>query len=257
MRSLPYLRPLARGFIRSVCRAALPLALVMVTSTPAWALSGLYLQLGGGIADYSGTQLIVKEDPNSSLMVPSPPDLRSDSCCAPLAMAAQFRVGYSIFGFGGPEFAIVGTGWDGFAGGGGFIGGGLRLYPLKLFSLVGLDTDDFPIDLSTAATFGGAIVGQDFAYTGTFWDIDVMLDYKLTSFLNLGLKLDIILPNFNDFVFTSFSNDRGRCLDGSGNQVLDNGGTPVGVDEADCNGKGPSTTVLSPQLVFTFHFLGL
>ena len=228
----------------------LAIGLVMAASSPAHAISGLYFQLGGGIADYSGTQLIVNEDPNRDTF----PDTNADSCCVPTAIAAHFRLGYSIFGFGGPEFTFVGTGWNDFGGGGGFLGGGLRIYPLKIFSLVGFDTEAFPLDLSAGATFGVTLVGEDFAYQGTFWDFDVALEYKLTSFLSAGIRLDIILPDFDDFVFTSFSGDRGRCLDGSGNHILDNMGATSPREDLDCNGRGPSTTIVSPQIVFTFHF---
>lgn len=231
-------------------RSVLAIGLLMAVCRPAYAISGLYLQLGGGIAEYSGRQLIVREDPNRDTF----PETDGDACCVPTAIAAQFRLGYSIFGFGGPEFTFVGTGWDGFAGGGGFLGGGLRVYPLRLFSLAGFDTDAFALDLSAGASFGITLVGEDFAYPGTFWDFDFTVEYKLASFLSAGVRLDIILPNFDDFVFTSFSNDRGRCLDGSGNHILDNMGATSPREDLDCNGRGPSTTVISPQLVFTFHF---
>ena len=220
-------------------------------SRPAHAISGLYIQLGGGIADYSGTELIIKEEAERDTF-----PIRDDpeQCCPPLAVAGSFRLGYSIFGFGGPEFTFIGTGFNSFGGGGGFIGGGLRLYPLKFFSLVGMNVEDFPLDLGVGATFGYTLVGEDFAYTGTFWDVDVTLEYKLTSWLSAGLRLDIILPNFDDFVFTSFSNDRGRCLDGSGMQILDNDGMTSPREDLNCNGRGPDTTVLAPQIVFTIHF---
>ncbi|MEM7678815.1 MAG: hypothetical protein AAF449_22765, partial [Myxococcota bacterium] len=213
---MPTASHLCRFVISSGRRAAwsvlVALGLVTAQAAPAHAISGLYIQLGGGIADYSGTQLIFNELDNAF------PDTDPSTCCAPTAIGAQLRLGYSIFGFGGPEFSFVGTGWNSFGGGGGFIGGGIRLYPLKFFTLAGVDVDSFPLELTTGVNFGYTLVGEDFAYTGTYWDIDVGLDYKVTSFMSIGARLDIILPDFDDFVFTSFSNDRGRCLDGSGNQ---------------------------------------
>ena len=238
-----FVPPIARSFVIAV-------GLLMISSAPAHAISGLYLQIGGGIADYSGSELVVNEVMNDA------PDLNTETCCVPTAIAGQFRLGYSIFGFGGPEFVFIGTGWDSFNGGGGFIGGGLRLYPLKLLSLAGFDSDAFPLDLSLAGTFGATLVGQDFAYPGTFWGVDVDLEYKLTSFLSAGVRLSVILPNFDDFAFTSFSNDRGRCLDGNGAHVRDDMGnfTSSPREDLSCSGRGPNTTVISPQLVFTFHF---
>ena len=227
---------------RFVLTCSVAMGLLTVTSSPAHAISGLYLQLGGGVADFSGNELIIAE------VTDGQEDRDPDTCCPPLSIGTQFRLGYSIFGFGGPEFTFVGTGWDSFSGGAGFIGGGIRLYPLKFFSLVGFDTESFPLDLTAGANFGYAIAGQDFAYTGTFWDFDVGLDYKIASFLSIGARLDIILPNYDAFVYTSFANDRGVCYD----TVAFGESQPK--EDLQCEGDGPSTTILSPQLVFTFHF---
>lgn len=243
MRTPTYLCRFAR-------RLAIAAGLLMVSAHPAYAISGLYLHLSGGIADYSGNELILAELPEGDV-----PDENPDTCCAGTAIAAQFRVGYSIFGFGGPEFVFIGTGFNSFNGGGGFIGGGLRLYPLRFLSLAGLDTESFPIDLSVAGSFGYTLVGQDFAYEGTFWDIDTVLMYKLTSFMSIGARLNVILPNFDDFVFTSFSGDRGRCLDGNGQQDFDPANPTSSPRESlECNGRGPDTTILSPQVLLAFHF---
>ncbi len=244
MRTLPQVSRFARPIVLAL---VLALGLVMLANSPAHAISGLYLQVGGGVADYSDSQLNMEELPDTN-------SFPVEGSSPPLAIAAQFRLGYSIFGFGGPEFTFIGTGWDSFGGGGGFIGGGVRLYPLKFLSLAGMDTDEFPIDLSTGVNFGYTIVGQDFAYTGTFWDFDVTLDYKVTSFMSVGARLDVLLPQFDDFVFTSFSSDLGRCLDSSGNHDLSGGGVPFPREDAMCSGQGPDTTILSPQLVVTFHF---
>ncbi len=227
------------------------LGALLCAPTAANAASGLYLQLGLGYGKFGGKELVIQEQSVGG----DRPDTGT-ACCDPGGLASQFRLGFSLFGFGGPEFGLIGHGWrvgQDDTGGAGFVGGGVRLFPIKFLSLAGLDTKDFPIDLGVGALFGWSITGQDFAYTGSFFDIDINLEYKLTSFLSAGLKLDVILPSYGDFAYTSYSAKSGRCLDGEAQQVnVDAGGQPK--DNLQCSGRGPKTTLLLPQLVFTFHF---
>lgn len=229
-------------------------ALVMVclglTAAPqdARAVSGLYLALGAGYGNFSGDELVVQELATGGDV----PDY-GDNCCPGPSLGVQLRLGFSIFGFAAPEFGFVGQGWGvggNENGGAGFIGGGVRIFPIKFLSLFGLDSD-LPIDVGLGALFGYSLAGQDFAYTGTFWDVDFHFDFLVTSFMAVGVKLDVILPNYSAFVYTDYKNNRGRCSN-SGDQ----GDLSMIFDKADANcvGDGPSTTVLSPQLYLTFHF---
>lgn len=242
---------LARGARRALLSAALFAALAVPAS--AEAAAGLYLQLGLGYATYSGTKLVTVEDNSRSGDFPL--ESNDPACCAEPGLGTQLRLGFSLFGFGGPEFGFIGTGWSNFSGGAGHIGGGVRLFPLKFLSLTGLDPSDLPIDMGVGLLFGYSLVGQDFAYTGTFWDLDFHIDYKLASFLSAGIKLDLVFGNYDNFAYTSYKNDRGRCLDGV---TMDQSGANGGViskDQSDqCTGSGPSTTLITPQIVFTFHF---
>jgi hypothetical protein len=224
---------------------------LLASPEPAHAVSGLYLSLGIGYGTFTGDQFVVYEEDGAGDI----PKLgREDGCCPGHGLAAQFRLGYSIFGFAAPEFGIVGTGFGiggGETGGVGFVGGGVRIFPIHFFSLFGLDDESFPLDAGIGVLFGWAIGGKDFAYTGTVWDIDFHLDFKLASFFSLGVKLDIGIPNFGAFVYTDYKNDRGRC---SNNGTQDIVGGIFDKDDANCVGDGPSTTFLSPQLYLTFHF---
>lgn len=230
------------------------LALVMVcvglTATPqeARAVSGLYLALGAGYGHFSGDQLVVHETDGGG----DQPDY-GENCCPGPSLGVQLRLGFSIFGFAAPEFGFVGQGWGvggNENGGAGFIGGGVRIFPIKFLSLFGLDSD-LPIDIGIGAMFGYSLAGQDFAYTGTFWDVDFHLDFLVTSFMAIGVKLDVILPNYDAFVFTDYKNSKGRCVDGGTHDLMR---LPMDKAELNCVGDGPSTTVLSPQLYLTFHF---
>ena len=95
------------------------------------------------------------------------------------------------------------------------------------------------------------IAGLDFAYTGTVWDVDFHVDFKLASFFSIGVKLDVAIPKYSAFVYTDYKNDRGRCSD-DGTQDIAGGIFDKG--DANCTGDGPKTTFLSPQVYFTFHF---
>ncbi len=212
------------------------------------AASGLYLQLGVGTGSFTGNQLVTQEDPNMDNDIP----LTGDGCCPSAGPAGALRLGFSLFGYGGPEVLALASGWDigSNLGGTGFFGGGVRVFPLKFIELGGLDMDGFPIDVGLGAIFGYTVVGKDFAYKGTFWNFDLSVAYMLSDYLSIGAQINVVRPSYDDFVFTDFKNDRGRCLDGSGNQV---GGTPIDKGDAACSGSGPSTTFLSPQLTVTFH----
>lgn len=243
----------------SLLRFALFFAFVLApTFAPgtAEATSGLYLQLGLGYGQFSGSQLITEEVPGGRNGIGDYPDEDADTCCPSPGLATQLRLGFSLFGFGGPEFGIVANGWDlgSNTGGGGFIGGGVRLFPIKFLGLLGLDDKSFPLVVGLGVMYGYSLVGKDFAYTGTFLDVDINVEYKVASFMSLGLKFDAIFPTYSDFALTSYKNNRGRCLDSGGNQTINEQPVPVDRDSANCSGSGPSTTFISPQFVLTFHF---
>ena len=230
---------------------ALVATMLIADAQPAHALSGLYLSLGLGYGAFTGDQFVVTERQD---VANDQPDYDSERCCPGHGLAAQFRLGFSIFGFAAPEFGIVG---DGFGiggsdtGGVGFVGGGVRIFPIHFFSLMGLDDDSFPIDAGIGVLFGWTIGGKDFAYTGTVWDVDFHIDIKVASFFSIGAKLDIGIPNYGAFVYTDYKNDRGRCANNGTQDLM----TPVmDKDDLNCTGDGPKTTFLSPQVYFTFHF---
>jgi hypothetical protein len=238
-----------RSFIvRSITLAAL------LAPTPALAIGGLYVQFGLGYGKYGGSGLILQEQPAGNDL---PLEAGDDGCCGKGGLASQLRVGYSLFGFAG-ELGVIGSAYDlgGDTGGGGMIGGGIRLYPLDIMKLVGAELD-LPIDIGMGLLFGYTLVGKDFAYTGFAMDVDFHVDFKLTSFLSVGAKIDVGLPTFSDFAFTDYKNDVGRCLDDSGEQIVGDASNNYGrvsKEEANCSGKGPSSTYISPSIVLTMHF---
>jgi hypothetical protein len=228
----------------------LVIAGALLVPAHAFALNGLYIQLGLGYGKFGGSELIMEEQPSGADL-----PLEGEGCCAKGGLGLDLRLGYSFFGIAG-EVGAIGNVWNlgGDTGGGGFYGGGIRAYPLDIFKLVGAELD-LPIDLSLGFLIGGAIAGKEFAYTGIGMVVDVEASFELTSFMNIGVKLDVGLPTFGDFAYTDYKNNVGRCLDDSGQQITtgDNFGR-VSKENASCNGKGPSSTYLAPQVVATMHF---
>lgn len=234
----------------SVSILVLTSALVVVPEE-ARALSGLYLQLGVGYGKYGGSELVLEEEANT---VDKP--VTGSGCCANGGVASQLHLGYSFFGIA-PELGIVGNAWDlgKDTGAGGMVGGGLRIFPIDVLAMLGLDFTELPIDLGVGALLGYALVGKAFAYTGLGINFDAHIDFEITSFLSIGAKLDVGLPSFSDFVYTDYKNDVGRCLDDDAIQIQtgENDGRRAKSDQA-CSGRGPKTTYLAPQLLISFHF---
>ncbi|MBI4817550.1 MAG: hypothetical protein HY791_14915 [Deltaproteobacteria bacterium] len=208
---------------------------------------GFYTTIGVGFGQLSGDDLIVNE-------LPGPGDLPKvgEGCCASGGLALSFRMGWTFLHTIGPEFAFLAHGWDlaSDEGGAGFIGGGIRFLGTGLLRELEVIEPEFPVGFGLGANFGYTIVGKDFAYTGTYLDLDATIDWHATKFLSVGARFDYAIPFYSPFVFTSYSDDRGRCLDGSGKQAAEPAhakGTP------ECTGSGPSAGYLSPSLVLTFH----
>lgn len=227
----------------------------VIAPRKAQAAFGLYAQVGLGYGQFGGSELVTEDDKSRSDDFPI--EAGADGCCAKGGVAFQVRAGYVLFGFLAPEFGIVGNAWDigSNIGGGGFVGGGLRLFPIGLFQALDMDVGSFPIDIGLGAMLAWSLVGKEFAYTGRAVVLDAFAEIKLSEMLSAGLKVDIGLPTYSDFVFTDYNNSVGRCLDTDGSQSPRNAlAVPGGKDSLICNGRGPKATFVSPQLIVTFHF---
>lgn len=240
---------------------ALPVVVCAFVGSPASALAGvdLRLELGGGYGAFTGNELVVTEQSGGGDL-----PLYGNGCCPSGLGTVGFRLGVDLFEVAAPEFIFLGGYFnqDGEDGGSGIIGGGVRIYPLGILDLAGLvDLGDFPLSVSLGAGAGYILTGSDFAYEGHAFGFDLTLGYRLASFFSIGAKVDLWLPNYDAFALTSYSGNRGRCLDGGGQQILTGGPNGDGIVSGDdtgieCpgNGRGPSTTFISPQLFMAFHF---
>jgi hypothetical protein len=239
---------LGRDPLRLTARVgALALASLVVAS-PAYAATGLYAGLSLGYGTLSGTELIVSD------LGGDRPNTDPATCCADGGMSTEFRLGYGILGVVAPEF-YFGAHAFGFGtkvGGAGFLGGGLRLFPLGLLDTLGLSTKDIPIDLGIGAVLGYTVTGRDFAYHGMFFGLDFTAEYLVSDVFSLGARFSWIKPTFNAWAYTDYNNSLGRCLDD--NAAQDPTTTPIARTSASCSGRGPNTSYISPQLTATFHF---
>lgn len=226
------------------------------------AASGLYLQLGGGYGDWTGNELVTREAPGAG-DIPA----TGDGCCPSGTLSAQLRVGFSIFKTIAPEVFVFGSGWnlgDSDPAGGGFAGGGLRFFPLGLLENLEIieELEEIPFDFSLGVGGAFAISGSDaFGYEGFAVGVDATAEWIAASFFSVGVKLDVWLPTYDAFATTSRSANRGRCLDDMAMQVFDENVGPGGViSRSDAgnlcpsDGRGPNTTVISPQIIMTFRF---
>lgn len=241
---------------------ALLLSLCAFLGSPAsaQAASGLYLRFGGGLAQWSGRELVTREQ-----AVPGDLPVRGPECCPSGTLGVQARFGIALFESIAPELVGVASGWDfdGETSGSAFVGGGLRLFPLGLLEQLSLlNLDGVPFDLSLGAGFGYALTGSDaFAYEGTAFGADISAEWMVASFFSVGVSVDFWFPNYDAFALTSYSGNRGRCLDANAAQILDPASPRDSiVDRGDAGvqcprtGRGPDTTVVSPQLIMAFHF---
>lgn len=236
---------------RRLTLTAATLSTLLAVAAPAYATSGIYTGLSFGYGAFSGSRLVITDDGQDR------PVTDSNTCCPEPGIGMEVRLGFDIERIIAPEFVFVGHGWDvgGDAGGAGYIGGGLRVFPVGLIGLSGLDVKDFQetISLSFGAALGYTLVGKDFAYSGSFFGLDATAEYMLTDVISLGFRLTVMLPSYGDFAWSDYGGDLGRCLDPSGNQV-DPDAAPQAKGSASCAGSGPNTTYISPQLSLTFHF---
>ena len=234
-------------------RAALTVATfsaLLAVAAPAHAGTGVYTGLSIGYGSFSGSRLVITDDGADR------PVSDSNTCCPSGGLATEFRLGFSIFDIVAPEFLFVAHGWDlgGEAGGAGWIGGGLRVFPVGLIGLTGLDVTDFQetVALSFGLGAGYTLVGKDFAYSGSFFGLDGTAEYMVSEVFSIGARISVLMPSYGDFAWTDYGGDLGRCLDPSG--VQDGTVLPAAKGSLSCAGNGPSTTYISPQLSMTFHF---
>jgi hypothetical protein len=250
---------------------ALPIALaslfVLAFSTPAVARNGgLYFEFAPGYGMMFTDEVIVDFD-------------RPGGGLAQSSFSPGLKFGLNLFGWAGAEAQFAGHFWGlgagGDPGGGGYVGGVFRLTPLEVFTYI-LPTDleipsvqgpkdwkNRPFDLGISIGGGYTIIGEDYAYQGSFFQWGLDFKYFITPQFALGIELPFRHLNYAPFRYTDLGDAQGFCTDGA-KQVF--GGVEVPVDPsnqsqgisdtyvAQCTGRPPAALFFAPALTITGVF---
>ena len=220
------------------------------TEAKAQTVATPYLSLGNGFGIVDGPGVIISQMPNSGDV---PLMGGTAGCCPEGGYAFDFRLGVKFLNSFAIEGGVLGQGWDigsDSRGGTGFGGGGVRLYILGTMEEF-MGDFNLPIELSIGSLFGYTILGKDFAYTGSFAGFDGTLEWFATDFFALAFRINLFTPYYDNFIFTDFDGERGRCLDGAGVNSAAQVIHPRG--SMSCDGSSPSASFISPQLVLSFY----
>lgn len=192
------------------------------------------------------------------------------------------KLGLNLFGWAGAEAQFAGHFWgvgqD--PGGGGFVGGVARITPLEIFTYV-LPEDfelpalsvtgpgkwtDRPFDLGISVGGGYTLVGEDYAYQGSYFQWGFDIKYFVTPNLAIGFDLPFRHTLLQPFRYTDYGDGEGVCTEGArgiGRSGLEH---PVGPDrffgdefvaadaDANCKGKPPSALFFAPAFTIAGVF---
>lgn len=192
----------------------------------------------------------------------------------------QLKLGMTLFGFAGAEVEAAAFGWDLFEakrGGGGYLGGAVRLLPLEILSYVLPDTvpipslvpegpvtwHDRPFDVGIVIGGGYTLVGENYAYQGPYFKWAIDLKVYITPNFAVGIELPFRHSFYENFRYTNYAEGRGLCTDGgdatgrSGTVI-----TPAVLRDpneewtreegsSNCNGASPSSWVMTPALTIS------
>lgn len=236
---------------------------------------GLYLELAPAWGVYSTDEVIIEEG-NERF---------SDYPVA--TFVPQLKAGFSLFGWAGAEAHFAGHYWDidGDPGGAAYVGGVVRVTPLEVLSYVLPDTvqipslfpegpvtwKDRPFDLGFSMGGGYTIVGEDYAYQGSYFQWGFDLKAYITPNFAIGLDFPFRHPLYEPYRFSNFNKRTGFCTDGEqaygfvAGQRVDipdtagetMAGAEVPAADADelCNdGKAPEAFFFAPAITITGVF---
>jgi hypothetical protein len=248
-----------------------PVALVVcgaaLWSAPANARhGGLYLELGTGYGLFDTDEVVVDYDENGGGLGES-------------SFAPTLKFGFNLFGWAGLEAQASGHYWGlGSDPGGGAYGGGVvRVTPLEVLSFVipedflmwspqgDVGWKDRPFDLGISVGGGYTIIGEDFAYQGSYFQWGVDAKFFVTPNFAVGIDLPFRTPQYEPFRYTNFSDGDGLCTDGgdaygrSGFRYPPSQNRNLG-DEfnatnlSDCDESPPAASFFAPSLTIAGVF---
>jgi hypothetical protein len=231
---------------------------------------GIYLELAPSWGFYMTDEVITEDGDDGG------PDTPQGG------FVPQLKLGFTLFGLVGAEMDVAAHGWDidqVERGGGGFVGGVIRAQPLEVLSYVMPDDlklpallngpvkfRDRPFDIGMYIGGGYTIVGEDYAYQGSYlkWGFDAK--WYVTPNFAVGIDLPVRNTIFQPFRYTNYSDSLGLCTDGAdaygqGGIVIPPNPTRVPALEfnasqmdAECTDDAPVATFFAPSLTIAGVF---
>ena len=179
-----------------------------------------YFQVAPGYGTYTTEDLVI--DKSKNLPVTN--------------FAPNLQMGLNLFGYAGVFGELTAFGWDiasGDIGGGGFLGGGIRVLPLELLQFLwphvwpdmpliptatnpdGVTWHDRPFELGLYWGTGYHMLGEEYAYEGDYskWGFD--LQYFVTDTFAVGLDFPFYYPTFDAVRITDWEDNYATCVDGA------------------------------------------
>jgi hypothetical protein len=241
---------------------------VCLWSTPAAARhGGLYVELGAGYGAFQTDEVIVDYDkqPGGGL--------------AQSSLAPTLKLGLNLFGWGGVEAIASGHYWGLGAdlGGGAYGGGVVRLTPLEALKYVipedftmwspqgNVGWKDRPFDVGVSFGGGYTIIGEDFAYQGSYFQWGFDTKFYITPNFAIGVDIPIRTPTYVPLRYTNFGDGDGLCTNGGkafGVSGLEYPASPTrflgdefnGRDLSGCDGTPPAATFITPSFTIAGVF---
>jgi hypothetical protein len=251
---------------------ALALAVVVTAfATPALARhGGLYFEVAPAYGLYFTDDVIVENGDDGS------------GKFAESSFSPGLKIGLNLFGWAGAEGQFAGHFWGvgSDPGGGGYAGGVFRVTPLEVLTYV-LPEDfelptmsavgptkwkDRPFDLGFSIGGGYTIVGEDYAYQGSYFQWGFDLKYFVTPNFALGIDLPFRHATYEPFRYTDYGDGEGVCTDGAkgiGRSGFEHPVSPNRIfqDEflaadiaSSCKGKAPSALFFAPAFTIAGVF---
>ncbi|MBM4282544.1 MAG: hypothetical protein FJ137_17930 [Deltaproteobacteria bacterium] len=243
-------------------------AAVALWSQPAAARhGGLYLEMGAGYGVFDSTEVVVDHD-NGNV--------------ASSSFAPTLKFGVNLFGWAGVEAVASGHYWGLGAdlGGGAYGGGNVRLTPLEALTYVipqdftlwspqgEVTWKDRPFDLGVSFGGGYTIIGEDYAYQGSYFQWGIDAKFFVTPNFAIGIDLPFRAPTYQPFRYTNFSEGDGLCTDGK--DAFSRSGLAVGfpwpvqpqrpgdefnaADLSSCSGDPPAASLFTPSFTIAGVF---
>lgn len=199
-------------------RVALLAAVLLAPGAASARNGGLYFELAPSWGFYMTDEVLVDDNEGDPVEY------------ATASFVPALKIGVNLFGWAGAEVHATGHYLDinGDPGGGVYAGGVGRITPLEILSYVLPDTVEIPslipagpvkwknrpFDLGISFGGGWTLVGEDYAYTGGYFQWGFDLKFFVTPNLAIGLDFPFRHLFYSPFRYADYADRTGFCTDG-------------------------------------------